>query len=103
MRKFQGVQITNVYAPGDSRVNEQPLLTALHTVWVREHNRLAAALHQMNPQWDDERLFQEARKITIAEYQHITYNEWSPVLLGAFFVHARLEKQKPQLKLLSRI
>ena len=47
-----------------------------HTVWVREHNRLAKELSYLNPYWDDERLYQEARKINIAEMQHITYNEW---------------------------
>ena len=61
---------------GDSRANEQPGLTAFHTVWVREHNRLAKELSYLNPHWDDERLYQEARKINIAEMQHITYNEW---------------------------
>ena len=64
------------FSTGDSRANEQPGLTAFHTVWVREHNRLAKELSYLNPHWDDERLFQEARKINIAEMQHITYNEW---------------------------
>ena len=54
---------------GDSRANEQPGLTVYHTVWVREHNRVAKELKYLNPHWNDERLYQEARKIVIAEMQ----------------------------------
>lgn len=70
------------YKAGDVRVNMQPHLTAMHVLWNREHNRLAKKLQGLNPGWDDEKIFQEARKIVIAEIQHITYNEWAPVVLG---------------------
>lgn len=57
-------------------------MTAMYTLWVREHNRIAAYLADMNSGWDDETVFQEARRIVIAEIQHITYNEWIPSILG---------------------
>ena len=67
---------------GDERAGEQPALTAIHTLFVREHNRIAEELRFLNPNWDDERLFQESKRIVNAEYQHIIYNEWLPILLG---------------------
>jgi len=70
------------FSAGDLRCNEQLELTVLHTVWMREHNRLADKLADLRPDLSDETLYQEARKIVIAELQHITYNEWLPIVLG---------------------
>lgn len=67
---------------GDFRVNEQIALASMHTVWVREHNRLAHALYHINKHWDSEKVFQEARKIIGAKLQHITYTEYLPKVLG---------------------
>ncbi|XP_042884671.1 chorion peroxidase-like [Penaeus japonicus] len=67
---------------GEIRVNEQLILTTMHTLWFREHNRVAGRLASLNPHWDDETLYQETRRIVIAEVQHITFNEFLPLLLG---------------------
>src|SRR6185295_18183444 len=71
-----GLPATSLVVAGDKRANEQPGLTVLHTAFVREHNRQAARLAGLHPQWDDERLYQEARRVVGAEMQVITYNEF---------------------------
>ena len=54
---------------GDSRASEMPELASMHTLFVREHNRLATELKRLNARWDGERLYQEARKIVGAMVQ----------------------------------
>ena len=54
----------------------------MHTLWAREHNRLAKGLRKLNPGWNSNRVFQEARKILGAIMQHVTYNEWIPAILA---------------------
>lgn len=67
---------------GDRRVNQNPTLAMLQTLLLREHNRVADILSSLNPTWDDEKLYQEARRIVVAEIQHITYQEWLPLNFG---------------------
>uniref|UniRef100_T1H3N3 Peroxidase n=1 Tax=Megaselia scalaris TaxID=36166 RepID=T1H3N3_MEGSC len=74
---------------GDSRANENLLLTSMHLIFARQHNYLARGLQKANPQWSDEKVFQEARKILAAQMQHITYNEFLPILLGTEYSKAK--------------
>lgn len=67
---------------GDTRASEQPALAAIHTLLMREHNRVVSELKKHNPHWTDEQLFQQGRRIVSALNQHITYNEWMPRVLG---------------------
>jgi len=70
------------FLAGDIRVNEQLSLTVMHTIWVREHNRIATRLSELNPSWNEEVLFLTARQIVGAMIQKITYKEFLPLILG---------------------
>jgi hypothetical protein len=69
------------YVAGDVRANEQVGLTAIHTLMMREHNRIADELATANYGTDEE-IYQRARKLVGAEIQVITYKEFLPALLG---------------------
>lgn len=71
------------YRTGDTRTNQNPGLAILQVILMREHNRVADVLQQINPHWDDELTFQEARRINIAQFQQISYYEWLPLFLSA--------------------
>ena len=65
-----------------SQVVESQLKFTVQTLFLREHNRIANELARINPRWDDNRLFFEARKILIGIYQNIIYSEWLPAIIG---------------------
>jgi peroxidase len=71
-----------LFLAGDIRVNENAALSAMQTLWVREHNRLADSISEQNPDLSDEQIYQRARTMVIAQIQAITYNEYLPALLG---------------------
>ncbi|CAG9784806.1 unnamed protein product [Diatraea saccharalis] len=55
----------------------------LFSIWFwRNHNRMANALSELNPAWDDEKLFYTARDINIATWTQIVYYELLPLLMG---------------------
>ena len=77
-----GAPASAYFAAGDVRANENIELTAMQTLFVREHNRLADKLKLEHPNWTDEQLYQAARRWVAAEMQVITYKEFLPALLG---------------------
>lgn len=70
------------FLAGDIRCNEQNGLTAMHTLFVREHNYWAARIREQRPNLSGEMVYQYAKAIVTAEIQAITYNEFLPALLG---------------------
>ncbi|KAG8580283.1 hypothetical protein GDO81_007222, partial [Engystomops pustulosus] len=67
---------------GETRSNEVITLVAMHTLWVREHNRVAKSLKKLNPHWSSETTYQETRKIVGALHQIITIRDYIPKILG---------------------
>ena len=60
-----------------------PGLAAMHTLFLREHNRLADQIEERSIETlTDEDIFQLARRILVAEVQNIVYSEYLPAVLG---------------------
>lgn len=84
LRLFRGGRVDIRACP---RCTESGAVGALHTILLREHNRIAAVLSDKNPTWSDSILFLEARRALVAEIQQITYNEFLPIILGQQIVN----------------
>ncbi len=70
-----------VFVAGDVRANEQPGLTSMHTLFVREHNRLCDQINnEPGSNFSDEEVYQQARKLVGAYMQNITYEHFLPAL-----------------------
>ncbi|KAM8866067.1 eosinophil peroxidase-like [Synchiropus picturatus] len=78
------------FLAGDERSNENIALTSLHTLMLREHNRLAGALAELNPHWRGERLYQEARKIMGAYFQVLTFRDYLQHIVGPDAIQSKL-------------
>ena len=77
---FVGFSASERFVAGDARANEHAALTAMHVLFLREHNRIADEVYQENPDFSDEEIYQIARKINTAQIQYITYFEYLPSL-----------------------
>ncbi|KAG1666077.1 Chorion peroxidase [Nymphon striatum] len=70
------------FLAGDKRANENIGLATIHTIFMREHNRIAKLVSEMKPSWDDEKIYQETRKIVIAFMQNMVMKEYLPIVMG---------------------
>lgn len=75
-------------------MNQNTQLTVMHILMVRAHNKIVDGLEAKHPEWDDETLYQEARRILVAFYLHITFNEFLPHIIPENVLEARNLKPK---------
>ena len=73
-------EIDGFYTAGDVRAREMPGLSISHTIWLREHNRIAKLLQ--TTMTDDEEIYQAARRIVVAEWQNVVYGQYMTEVLG---------------------
>lgn len=65
-----------IFAFGGERANATVFTAAINTLFLREHNRLSGIVENAHPDWDDERVFQTARNIGIAQLIRIVIEEY---------------------------
>ncbi|KAJ3228532.1 hypothetical protein HDU81_006131 [Chytriomyces hyalinus] len=63
-------------------INMMPHLLLPYLMFFREHNRRANELSQVHPTWDDELLYQRARRWVISLVQRITAEFYIPAVTG---------------------
>jgi peroxidase len=68
MRAMPGQDPRTLFTGGDPRTNEDWLLLAVHTLILREHNRLCDILAKQHPEYDDEQIYQTVRLLMSAKY-----------------------------------
>jgi RHS repeat-associated protein len=71
-----------LFVAGDVRANDNPALLSLQTLLVREHNRKAEELKAADSHLTGDEIYQQARRWVEALMQHVTYDEFLPLLLG---------------------
>lgn len=91
-----GGDSASLFLAGDVRANEQVGLTAMHTLFVRDHNWHADRIRTANPQLSGENIYHRARQMVNAEIQAITYREYLPALLGRGYI-SRYQEYQPEI------
>ena len=74
------------YTAGDVRANENAILTSLHTIWMRYHNKICDDVKRSRDgeNLSDDELYTTARNFVIGVWQKIVFEEWLPALIGNF-------------------
>jgi prostaglandin-endoperoxide synthase 2 len=78
IKKFDGNHdvLPKVFAFGGDRANAAPQISMMNTLFLREHNRLAGLIESVNPDWDDEHVFEVARNISIVIFIKLVVEEY---------------------------
>ena len=71
---------SDVFLAGDGRIENYVHQINMYVLWYRLHNYIVGELESLNPCWNDERLYQEGRKIVVAIWQVVIYKEYLPLL-----------------------
>ncbi|XP_025422715.1 prostaglandin G/H synthase 2-like [Sipha flava] len=77
-RDSNGWDVLNVHhrrAMGHPLLSMNQALFAMHTMWVREHNRVCDELAARWPAWTDNRLYDAAKRIVVGQMMTIMIND----------------------------
>lgn len=72
------------FQSGDSRTNENIILTTIHTIFLRFHNRICDEIADQQGDLDlsDQEIYNMARNYVTGVWQNIVFEEYLPLLLG---------------------
>ncbi|CEF70696.1 Peroxidasin-like protein [Strongyloides ratti] len=75
-------KLTKILSLNEEEDSLNQISSVMVNLWQKQHNKIAENLSQLNSHWDDNIIFEEARRIVIAQIQFITLNEYLPILIG---------------------
>lgn len=83
---FTPEETAHFFAVGSDTANLQLGFVMMNVLFFREHNRVARALKEKYPTWDDDRLFQTARNILIVLLIKIVVEEYINHITPYYFL-----------------
>ncbi|CAH0562068.1 unnamed protein product [Brassicogethes aeneus] len=82
VKQHETDSVKRFFKLGNPRGNENPFLLSMGIIWFRWHNHLAGHFRKKHQDWSSEKIFNEARKWTIATQQKIIVYDWLPEFVG---------------------